>query len=299
MKRVIITGAAGFIGFHVAKIFLKKNWEVLGVDSMSAYYDVELKRRRISILSNNKKFYFKKLKLEHSDKFLSEFRNFSPNIVIHLAAQAGVRYSIDNPKEYVNSNLVGTFNLLEASKEANLDHLMLASTSSVYGANTNMPFREIDRTDHQMSFYAATKKSNEVMSHSYSHLFCIPTTCFRFFTVYGPWGRPDMAPMIFANIDDLALSIEKLVSIPPNISKTNVGATADAMSPVAPWRVVNIGSSKPGNLMDFITEIENNLGKKASKNFLEMQAGDVEKTFADTRQLKSLILIRSKSSEPL
>ena len=180
MKRVIITGAAGFIGFHVAKIFLKKNWEVLGVDSMSAYYDVELKRRRISILSNNKKFYFKKLKLEHSDKFLSEFRNFSPNIVIHLAAQAGVRYSIDNPKEYVNSNLVGTFNLLEASKEANLDHLMLASTSSVYGANTNMPFREIDRTDHQMSFYAATKKSNEVMSHSYSHLFCIPTTCFRF-----------------------------------------------------------------------------------------------------------------------
>ncbi len=237
MKKAIVTGSAGFIGFHLSKRLLENGYEVLGIDGLTDYYDVNLKKSRNLLLKSYNKFLFMNEMLEDKLSIEKIFSDFNPNIVVHLAAQAGVRYSIESPESYVNSNLIGTFNILEALRKIKCSHFLMASTSSVYGGNKNMPYKERSNTDTQMSFYAATKKSNEVMSHSYSHLFDIPTTCFRFFTVYGPWGRPDMALFKFTRkvlageqidvynfgkmkrdftyIDDLVTAIIKLTEVIP------------------------------------------------------------------------------------
>ncbi len=314
MKKILVTGSAGFIGFHLSKQLLQENNIVHGIDSITSYYDVKLKKSRNDILLEKKNYSFSKTRLEDKEKLKNIFNDFRPHIIIHLAAQAGVRYSISDPESYLQSNLIGTFNILEASRQFGCEHLLLASTSSVYGGNVEMPYREIDPTDTPLSFYAATKKSNEIMSHSYSHLFKIPTTCFRFFTVYGPWGRPDMALFKFTSailnnspieifnkgemdrdftyVDDLVDSIIKLSDvIPLNNFKMNK-KEHDSLSMIAPWRVVNIGSANPRNLMDFIDALEKSLGLKAKKRFLGMQPGDVPKTFADNSLLSELVGIQ-------
>ena len=311
MNKIFITGSSGFIGFHLARRFLRDGWEVMGFDSMNEYYDVKLKEDRNNILLSETNYYFKKGLLEESDKLEKTITDFKPNKVIHLAAQAGVRYSLSNPEAYVQSNLIGFSNLLEVVKKIKCDHFLMASTSSVYGGNTKMPYREIHSTDFPMSFYAATKKANEVMAHSYSHLHSLPITCFRFFTVYGPWGRPDMALFKFTEailnnkqidiynygkmerdftfIDDLIEAICRLTSVPPVTRKEKRSAyETDSLSNIAPWRVVNIGNNKPVKLMDFVTALEKELGKKADKNFTDIQAGDVPKTYADIKLLKEL-----------
>ena len=277
---------------------------------MTSYYDPMLKKSRNAELANYSEYIFQLANLEDNEFITKIFQKFRPRIVIHLAAQAGVRYSIDNPASYVKSNLVGTFNILEALKNIDCEHFLMASTSSVYGGNTKKPYKETDSADSQLSFYAATKKSNEAMSHAYSHLHNIPTTCFRFFTVYGPWGRPDMALFKFTEkiiknqpvdiynhgkmkrdftyIDDLIEAIYRLIDIIPikTVSKTLI--SNDSKSPVAPWRVVNIGNSKPVTLKTFLTVLEKKIGVKIKKNYLPMQQGDVLETFADISLLKSL-----------
>ena len=306
----LITGTAGFIGFHVAQKLLKSGWKVVGVDCLSDYYDVQLKERRERILIENPNYESFHEKIEKKDFLLNLFKDFEPDVVIHLAAQAGVRFSIENPRSYLESNIVGSFELLEAARIFQPKHLLLASTSSVYGANSNMPYKETDKADHQVSFYAATKKSIENIAHSYSHLFGLPITMFRFFTVYGPWGRPDMAPMKFLKailrddpidiynhgkmardftfIDDLTKAIELLIGCVPQSGDTGEAFASSGGSPVAPYRVVNIGNSEPIELMDFISALEKAVGKIAKKNFMEMQSGDVERTWADTTLLKKL-----------
>jgi len=307
-RRAIVTGAAGFIGYHLCSKLLFEGWNVLGIDSISNYYDIELKNKRVTTLKRNSRFLFNKLNIENKERLLKIFAEFKPEIVIHLAAQAGVRYSIANPQSYLSSNVIGTFNMLEATKEIDCKHLLVASTSSVYGSNSKSPYKETDKADTQLSFYAATKKSNEVMSHSYSHLFNIPTTCFRFFTVYGPWGRPDMALFKFTKcayagepieiynygkmqrdftyIDDLISGIMNLIPINPKDNKKSI--KGDSLSPIAPWRVVNIGSAQPVSLKNFIEILERKLGFKIQKRYVEMQAGDVPHTYADISLIKSL-----------
>lgn len=312
-RTALITGSAGFIGFHIAHRLLKEGWRVIGLDCMSDYYDVALKRRRESMLLQNASFRSVNDKVENKNVLLQLFSEERPDVVIHLAAQAGVRYSIDNPRAYLESNIIGTFELLEASRVHPPRHMLIASTSSVYGANEEMPYEEICKADHQISFYAATKKSTENMAHSYSHLFGLPITIFRFFTVYGPWGRPDMALFKFTKailngeaidvynngdmlrdftyIDDLINGMRLLIDlVPENIQglKKNVGSVRDSISPVAPFRTVNIGNSKPVNLKYFIKAIETALGITAVKKLLPMQAGDVDATWADTSLLEHL-----------
>ncbi len=309
MRNILITGSAGFIGFHISKLFLEEGFSVTGYDSFSKYYDVNLKKKRHSLLESYSNFKGLNHKLEDDDIFSSVVRDKKIEVIIHLAAQAGVRYSIEAPDTYVKSNLIGTYKVLEACRKNDVKHLMIASTSSSYGANRKMPFQENDKSDHPMSFYAASKKATETMSHSYSHLFKIPVTIFRFFTVYGAWGRPDMALFKFTNsilnnepidvynygkmkrdftyIDDIVVAIQKLMECPP-IKKINRLKLIDSISPVAPWRIVNIGSSNPVSLLDFIKALEKNLNKKAKKNFLPMQAGDVKETFCDNRLLYEL-----------
>jgi UDP-glucuronate 4-epimerase len=312
-KVAIVTGSAGFIGFHTSQRLLTEGWRVVGIDCMSDYYDVSLKQHRESILLQNPSYRSVHEKIETPDVIMRLFEEEQPNVVIHLAAQAGVRHSVDNPREYLNSNILGTFEILEAARRYTPEHLLLASTSSAYGSNEQMPYREIDKTDHQMSFYAASKKSTENMAHSYAHLFGIPITVFRFFTVYGPWGRPDMALFKFTEailnknpidvynygdmrrdftyIDDLVHSVFLLISAAPKsnqkvkIEKQKV----DSISPVAPFRTVNIGGSKPEKLLDFIKAIESCLNTKAIMNFLPMQPGDISQTWADTRLLQYLV----------
>ncbi len=321
MKRVLITGSAGFIGFHLSQYYLIKGWKVFGIDSFTSYYDVKLKRRRSKILEKNKHFTLEEFCLTKRSKVTRACCNFKPNLIIHLAAQAGVRYSIENPQAYVDCNIIGTFNLLEAAKKINCEHTLIASTSSVYGANLKTPYREIDKTDHQLSFYAATKKSVEVMSHTYAHLFKLPITCFRFFTVYGPWGRPDMAPIIFVSriadkkpinifnrgkmkrdftyIDDLVEGIYRLSNQKPRIEMLlKHKIKNDSLSPVAPWRVVNIGRGEPFGLMEFIEIIEEKLGIKAEKNFVALGKGEVVETYADNSLLKALTGYHPKTSLP-
>jgi len=307
MTRVLVTGSAGFIGFHLARRFLEEGHEVLGIDGLTPYYEVSLKIARHARLKDHARFTERILILEDMAALTEATDSFQPEVIVHLAAQAGVRYSVDNPRAYIDANLVGAFNILEVARAAKIRHLLLASTSSVYGANREMPFREQDRAAHPLSLYAATKRAGELMSHSYSHLWTIPTTVFRFFTVYGPWGRPDMALFRFVHgiragspidvynngemerdftyIDDLVESVWRLTKVAPELGQAVLG---DSMSPAAPWRVVNIGRGEPVRLMDFIAETERALGLRARLNLLPMQPGDVERTFADPTLLGTL-----------
>ena len=303
--RVLVTGAAGFIGFHLSRRLLADGFEVDGFDGMTPYYDVTLKQARWAELERSPRFRGRVAMLEDFAA-LAAFAEPKPDIVVHLAAQAGVRYSLENPRAYVDANLVGTFNVLEVAR--GVGHLLLASTSSVYGANASMPFRETDKTDHPLTLYAATKKASEDMAHSYAHLWKIPTTAFRFFTVYGPWGRPDMAlfkfvaatlkgepievyghgemKRDFTYVDDLVEAIVRLLDKPP-VEGLAVGPM-DSASPAAPYRVVNIGGGQPVGLMPFIAAIERALGLPIEKRMLPMQKGDVPATWAAPDLLRAL-----------
>lgn len=306
--RVLITGTAGFIGFHLARRLLADGHEVQGVDGMTAYYDVELKKKRHALLAQSNRFTAHILMLEEEARLAAVFAEAKADVVFHLAAQAGVRYSLENPRAYVNSNLVGTFNVLDLVRQHKPKHFLVASTSSVYGANETMPFRETDRADYPMTLYAATKKSGELMAHSYAHLYGVPTTALRFFTVYGPWGRPDMALFKFVDailngrpidiygegkmsrdftyIDDLVEGMVRLMDAIPSAGSP-VDAS-DPLSPAAPCRAVNIGRGEPVKLLDFITAIETKLGREAKRNLLPMQPGDVQDTFASADLLEKL-----------
>jgi UDP-glucuronate 4-epimerase len=308
-KKVVITGAAGFIGFHLSKMLLESGADVLGLDCLSDYYDVNLKKDRIRILNGFGTFKFLKLNLvNETDTLLAEVETFKPDAIFHLAAQAGVRHSIDVPEAYLSNNIVATFNVLEVSKRVKIKHLIIASTSSVYGANTNMPFNEEQVTDTPLSFYAATKKSCESMGHAYANIYGIPITMCRFFTVYGPWGRPDMALFKFTKniinrvpievynhgqmsrdftyVSDVASSLMRLIDLSPLAHTVSQGDRTS--SAVAPYRVLNIGNSQPTGLMAFITAIESELGIKAEMEFRDMQPGDVSSTFADASALYEL-----------
>jgi UDP-glucuronate 4-epimerase len=309
--RFLITGTAGFIGFHLAKRLIADGHFVAGIDALTPYYDVKLKQDRHALLARSNRFTAHVERLENFDAISRIAADERPEIIVHLAAQAGVRYSLENPRAYVDSNLTGTFNVLEVARALAPKHLLIASTSSVYGANTEMPFGETDRADHPLTLYAATKKSTELMAHSYAHLWGIPTTAFRFFTVYGPWGRPDMALFKFVEailkdqpidvyghgemardftyIDDLVEAIVRLVdAVPEAETELSDGEIADSLSPAAPFRVVNIGAGAPVGLLPFIEAIEATLGRKTRRNMMEMQPGDVRRTFANCDLLERL-----------
>ena len=307
--KIFITGSSGFIGFHVAKKYLDKGFNVCGFDSMNNYYDVKLKKSRLNILKKYKNFSFTKGNLENQNILNNSIKKFKPSLLIHLAAQAGVRLSVENPKIYLNSNILGTFHIIECAKKFKIKHLIIGSSSSVYGANKKFPFKEIDKTDSQISFYAATKKSTESLAHSYSCLWKLPITILRFFTVYGPWGRPDMAYFKFTKnilnkkdihvynkgklyrdytyIDDVVDGIYKLTNKIPNL-KSLKKYKNDSLSPVAPIRILNIGNTKKVLLSEFINTLEKKLGKKANKKFMPMQKGDVFSTLSDTSLLKRI-----------
>lgn len=309
--KIFVTGTAGFIGFHLARRLLADGHQVVGFDGLTPYYDVSLKRERHAILKRSNAFSAIEAMLEDKAALDEAVASFAPDIIVHLAAQAGVRYSLEHPEAYIGSNVVGTFNLLEAARAHPPRHLLIASTSSIYGGNDRMPFEEADRTDFPVSLYAATKKACEAMSHAYAGLHKLPTTCFRFFTVYGPWGRPDMALFKFVSaiergqpievygegrmqrdftyIDDLVEAIARLMDAIPEAGRpVTAEGIADSLSPVAPWRSVNIGAGQPAGLMEFIATIEDVLGRQAEKILLPMQPGDVEQTFADARLLEAL-----------
>ncbi len=307
MRTAVVTGSAGFIGFHLSRRLLDQGWRVVGVDSHNDYYDPALKAAREARLTPDPQFRVLRGTVETPGLLADLFAAERPDAVIHLAAQAGVRHSIDTPRAYVQANLLGTFELLEAARAHPPAHLLLASTSSVYGANTAMPYRETDKADTQMSFYAATKKSTEAMAHSYAHLFGLPVTMLRFFTVYGPWGRPDMAPWLFTraildgrpirvfnhgrmqrdftHVGDLSAAVARLIDAAPG---TVPAGACDSLSPVAPFRVVNIGNGAPVQLGDFIAAIEAATGRTAIRDLQPMQPGDVPATWADTTLLTAL-----------
>ncbi|WP_417278887.1 NAD-dependent epimerase/dehydratase family protein [Celeribacter sp.] len=320
MPTALVTGAAGFIGSFVCRTLLEEGWRVIGLDCLSDYYDVALKERREETLSAYEGYRSVHDKVETPGLLMSLFAEEKPDVVIHLAAQAGVRYSIENPRSYLESNIIGTFELLEAARAYPPKHMLLASTSSAYGANTVMPYQEVVKADHQMSFYAATKKSTESMAHSYAHLFGLPITMFRFFTVYGPWGRPDMALFKFTKailegkpidvynygdmkrdftyVEDLVHAIRLLIDAVPVRPEDGVVEEGDSLSPVAPYRVVNIGNSDAVQLTDFIKAIEAATGQTAERNLMEMQPGDVPATWADASLLKRLTGYAPKTSVP-
>jgi len=310
MTRVFITGTAGFIGYHLARLLLAEGHTVHGFDGYTDYYDISLKRRRESLLLQNDGYSSTEAMLEDNDRLSGAIDAFAPEVIVHLAAQAGVRYSLENPRAYVDTNLIGTFNVMEAARRHAVRHLLMASTSSVYGANTEMPFIETQKADTPLTIYAATKKATEAMGHAYAHLHELPTTMFRFFTVYGPWGRPDMAPIKFAlriakgepidiynhgemwrdftYVEDLVHGIRLLMDAIPKRPADGVVPEGDSLSPVAPFRVVNIGNSEKVKLLDFIDALEAELGRPAIRNYMEMQPGDVPATWADATLLQRL-----------
>ena len=315
--KIFITGSSGFIGFHLCKKLLDKGHNVCGYDSMNTYYDIRLKKARYEILKKYKNFSFSKGKVENQKILSKLIVKFKPRVIIHLAAQAGVRYSIENPKVYLDSNIVGTFNVIEAAKKIKVKHLLIASSSSVYGSNKNLPFKEIDKTETQLSIYAATKKSTESIAHSYSHIWKVPTTVLRFFTVYGPWGRPDMALFKFTKgilnkkkidiynqgkmyrdftyIDDIVDGVYLLINKAPNLNRVKK-FTNDSLSSVAPFRILNIGNTQKIYLLDFINALEKEIGLKALRNYKPMQKGDVLMTLSDTSLLKKLTGYKPKTN---
>lgn len=314
--RIFITGSAGFIGFHLARLLLEEGHSVHGFDGLTNYYDVSLKRRRHALLREHPAFTATEALLEDADALQQAACAARPDVIVHLAAQAGVRYSLENPRAYVDANLVGTFNLLQTAQALQPRHLLMASTSSVYGANTEMPFAETQKADTPLTLYAATKKANEAMAHAYAHIHGVPTTMFRFFTVYGPWGRPDMALFKFTQgildgtpidiynhgqmardftyVDDLVRTIRLLIDAPPPPPAARTAEQGwqpiegDTLSPAAPWRVVNIGNSTQVRLLDFVEAIEAELGRPAQRRYLPMQTGDVPATWADCSLLQRL-----------
>ena len=320
---IIVTGAAGFIGYHLSKRILMENISLIGIDNMNDYYDINLKEARLKELQKiplNKDVNFKFFKENINDKSVIEkiFKKYKPEIVINLAAQAGVRYSMENPSAYIQTNLVGFSNILELSRNYPIKHLIYASSSSVYGGNTRMPFSESQNVDHPVSLYAATKRANELLAHSYSHIYSIPATGLRFFTVYGPWGRPDMALFLFTKsilegepikvfnhgemtrdftyIDDIVESIMRLLQKPPIQDKSFDTANPNPNTSWAPHRIFNIGNSTPESLTEYIKAIEDNLGIKAHKEFLPLQPGDVPATFSDCTSLESFINYKPNTS---
>ncbi|MBY6084253.1 GDP-mannose 4,6-dehydratase [Ruegeria arenilitoris] len=311
MQRVLITGTAGFIGFHLAKLLLSEGFQVHGYDGMTDYYDVTLKQRRHQMLLQTPGFSATEDLLENHERLMQVADEFQPEVIVHLAAQAGVRYSLEHPRSYIDSNVVGTFNVMEVARQHKVGHLLMASTSSVYGANEDMPFTEVEKADTQLTIYSATKKANEAMGHSYAHLWDLPTTMFRFFTVYGTWGRPDLAlykfvdaildgrPIDiynhgemyrdFTNVNDLVRGIRLLIdAVPVRPDSPEDIEEGDSLSPVAPYRVVNIGNGDKVRLMDFVEAIEEAVGKKAIRNYMPMQMGDVPATWANTDLLQRL-----------
>ena len=311
MRNILVTGAAGFIGYHVSRRLIERGDKVIGLDNLNDYYDVRLKRARLSELEKLPEFRFSKLDITDQAGVNELFQREQPDRVVHLAAQAGVRYSLTNPHPYVSSNVVGFLNILEACRHAKTAHLVFASSSSVYGANTNLPFSVHDNVDHPVSLYAATKKANELMAHSYSHLYGLPVTGLRFFTVYGPWGRPDMSLFLFTRailagepidvfnhgkmrrdftyIDDIVEGVVRVADHIPRPDPHWTGNDPDPGSSKAPYRIYNIGNNQPVDLMVMIQTLEACLGKRAEKRFLPMQPGDVPETYADVETLSEAV----------
>ena len=316
--KILVTGVAGFIGMHSAKKLLDDGHEIIGIDNLNDYYDITLKEDRLKLLEGYKNFRFLKLDIKDQKDVADLFKKESPQRVLHLAAQAGVRYSIQNPYVYIDSNIQGFINILEGCRAIKTEHLVFASSSSVYGGNTKVPFSEHDNVDHPVSLYAATKKANELMAHTYSHLYQIPTTGLRFFTVYGPWGRPDMSPMLFTKailadepiqvfnhgdmmrdftyIDDIVASVNETLFKTATPNRNFDGQHPDPATSHAPYRIFNIGNSHPVPLMQFIETIEDALGKKAIKKMMGMQAGDIKITSADTSELNQWINFKPNTS---
>jgi UDP-glucuronate 4-epimerase len=306
--KVLVTGAAGFIGFHTSRALLSRGDEVVGLDNLNDYYDVRLKEARLSELGHNRRFRFIRADISDLSSMQRLFRTNRFGSVINLAAQAGVRYSLVNPQAYVQSNVVGFMNVLECARYGSIEHLVYASSSSVYGANTAMPFSVRHNVDHPLSLYAATKKANELMAHSYSHLYGIPTTGLRFFTVYGPWGRPDMALFLFTKailagepiqvfnhgamrrdftyVDDIVEGITRILDRPAQANPEWSGQNPDIASSRAPYRLYNIGNNRPVDLLDVISILEDALGRKAKREFKDLQPGDVPETYADVEALQ-------------
>jgi UDP-glucuronate 4-epimerase len=317
-KAILVTGAAGFIGFHVAQCLLSEGRAVVGLDSINDYYDPKLKEARLEILKNQPNFTFEKLDLADRETTKSLFARHRFPTVIHLAAQAGVRYSLQNPHAYADANLEGFLNVLEGCRRHDCEHLLFASSSSVYGANTKLPFSVRDNVDHPISLYAASKKANELMAHAYSHLYGIPATGLRFFTVYGPWGRPDMAMFIFAKailegtpitlfnhgnmqrdftyIDDVARAVVQLIDHPPKANLAWSGLSPDPATSAAPWKIYNIGNNRPEELLHVVELLEKELGRTAKKEMLPMQPGDVPATYADIEDLAREIGFRPETT---
>jgi len=311
MRKVLVTGSAGFIGFHLSQLLLQEGFAVVGYDGMTDYYDVRIKERRHQMLLQNQHFSAEIGMLEDFERLHALALRERPDVIVHLAAQAGVRYSLENPRAYVEANVVGTFNVMECARELGVDHLLMASTSSVYGANEVMPFTEREKADTPLTLYAATKKATEAMGHSYAHLWNLPTTMFRFFTVYGPWGRPDMALFKFTRgilrgepidiynhgemwrdftfVSDLVRGIRLLIDAVPQRPETPEAIPEwDSLSPAAPFRVVNIGNNDKVRLEDFVSAIEAECGRPAVRNYMDMQKGDVPATWADAMLLEKL-----------
>ena len=318
MRKVLVTGSAGFIGYHLCRLLLQEGFAVVGFDALTDYYDVRLKERRHQMLLQNQHFSAHIGRLEDFTALHALALSEKPDIIVHLAAQAGVRYSLENPRAYLESNVVGTFNVLEIARELAIEHLLMASTSSVYGANEEMPFTEREKADTPLTFYAATKKATEAMGHSYAHLWNLPVTMFRFFTVYGPWGRPDMALFKFTQgilrgepidiynhgemyrdftfVTDLVRGIRLLIDVPPVRPENPANIPEwDSLSPAAPFRVVNIGNNDKVRLEDFVTAIEQECGREAIRNYMDMQKGDVPATWADATLLEKLTGYRPKT----